>query len=765
MELFLLVLSKRNHDQGQTMRITNQLTNYHSISSVQQAMSNFYKVSNQVSTGLQIQNSFESANTYIDNTRLEYELKTLEQVEKAASLANEMTKNTDKALGDIVSLIEQFKVKVTQAASDSQTQTSREAIAKELTRIKEEIVNIANTSVNGQFLFSGSLSGTKPFDQSGNYYGDNKSMNIVTGDSTQSAYNVSGYDLFYKADNDFKKQITTNVSFTDNRYDLNQNPDKTTYLDGNAAIRNLIGLGYVRENNPPLDPTTDFETTPKDFPPTALYVQGTRPDGTSFKSAVLMQPGDTLQGMLDKIGALYGNTDTNKVVDISINNSGQIQITDLKQGNNTLDFHAVAFTPQVQNSTELDRINEDLQAQGNSLTDLTNIVMQQALGANGDLTNLTSPVNIGINGNNYSISLQQTDFIFSKMTDTLGNATNGADYDNVFFETSGNKVIGNISQITKADGVYATASTKLSEVATGDLANTTLNLVVNSKGGNTYNVTIDLGNSSVSYEDPANPGQNITFPIMHTNPATSNNGVVTPSNDITYKQLNDVIGLFASDQMPTATIPVNANQVTAADFQTYNTALQNSKSTVEVSLDYKGRITITDKLSTGTNIGVAMHDSQSTQFPALPLTTTAQVTDGAALSFSANNALIIDEPHVDLIKDLELMIDSVLEGNMRADSEGKDPRNTGMQGALERLDHLGEHLRKQRTQIGASAKAIEDTESRVKLLKVNIQSVKSEVIDTDLAEALTQMMQTQLTYQAAMKASTTLSQLSLLNYM
>lgn len=752
-----------NLKKGKAMRVTNNMNAYNSLTSVQSGMNTFYKINQQLNSGYQISNSYEGANTYIDSARLEYEIQTLEQVEKAASMASEMMKNTDSALEQMVSLISQFQVKVTQAVNATQSQTSREAIAKELTRIKEEIVNLANTSVNGQYLFSGSLTNTKPFDIYGNYFGNQEDLNIVTGDRTTNSYNIPGYDLFFKPDNDFYKQITTNVSFTDNRYNLVDNPDKTRYLTASDSFKNLVGLNYF-EDNAWLDPKKHFEDEPLDLPPTVLYVQGKRPDGTSFKSSVLVEPDDTLQSMFDKIGAVYGNTSTNKVVDISINESGQIQIKDLKQGNNSLDFHAVAFTPQFESEEQYHDVLESLENQGNTLEDLTNAIMQEALNASGgDITNLNPPVTVGIDGVNYEFGLSSTEFISGNMTDTDGNQINGADYDNVFFERDGNKVYGNVSQIIQASGEYASESTKLSEVSGTSLENTVLNLTVNSKGGNTYDVSVDLGNSTVSYTNAA--GQVVSFPIMQTDPLTGNSGIVTPSNEISYKQLNDIIGLFASDQVPTTSINAVNNQINAADYQTYQTALQDSKSTVEVNLDYKGRITVTDRLSTGTNIGVAIHDSNSTQFAQPPFSTTANVTEGASLSFNANNALIIDEPHVDFIKDLDNMIEAVSKGYIRADANSEDPRNTGMQGALARLDHLGEHLRKQRTIIGADAAAVEKTADRATMLKLNVKEIRSGVIDIDLAAVLTNMMQTQINYQAALKATSTMSQLSLLNYM
>ncbi|EOC5019092.1 flagellar hook-associated protein FlgL [Campylobacter upsaliensis] len=750
------------------MRVTNKLNFTNSIQNTMSGASALNKLSMQLSSGMKIQDSYEDASIYIDNTRLEYELKTLEQIKEATSSAKEMTSNSMKALQDMVKLLENFKVKVTQAASDSNSQTSREAIAKELEKIKEQIVQLANTSINGQYLFAGAQLNHKPFDSKGNYFGDKNNVNVVTGAGTESPYNIPGFDLFFKADGDYQKQITTNESFTDNRYDLSKNPDKKQYLKGDNLWQDLIGLGYVKDKNLDIDKDFEQDDTRLKFPPTTLYVQGVKPDGQSFKSAVLVGPEDKMEDVLEKIGNLYGNTATEKVVDVTINDSGQIQIRDLKEGNNKLDFHAVAYTPQFDDKTEMQKIETAMQAAQPPLSkdDLTNLVMEAAIGNPArPITGLQSPVQVTINNQQFEIDLHQTDFINSKMTDSAGNATNGADYDNTFFEKHGNSVIGNVSQVIQGTNAYATDDTKLSEVMSGNAMDSTLNLTVNSKGGNTYNVTVNLQNSTVSFPDPANPGQTITFPITHTNPTTGNNGVVTPPNEITYRQINDIIGMFASDQVPTQTITPNNGQITNAQYDTLQKLMSDSKSTVNVTMDYRGRISVTDKLSTGTNIGVSLSDSQSGQFPQPPYNHTANQVAGPDFSFNANNSLVIDEPNVDVIKDLDLMIEAVLSGNMRANADGDNPRNTGMQGALERLDHLSDHINKLNTTMGAYHNNIDNVNTRVTFLGVNVQTLKTKVNDADYAETLMNLMQTQLAYQASMKATTTISQLSLLNYM
>ncbi len=67
--------------------------------------------------------------------------------------------------------------------------------------------------------------------------------------------------------------------------------------------------------------------------------------------------------------------------------------------------------------------------------------------------------------------------------------------------------------------------------------------------------------------------------------------------------------------------------------------------------------------------------------------------------------------------------------------------------------------------MGAYHNTIEGVNTRTSFLSVNVQSIKSNVIDVDYGEAMMNLMQTQLAYQASLKASTTISQLSLLNYM
>lgn len=744
------------------MRISNQYNYYTSIQNYTDGQSLLNKYNLQLQTGQLIQHSWENANIYINGSRLEYEMANIGQIIQGTQAAQEMAKNTDTALKNITELLEKFKTLLVKASSDGNSQTSREAIAKELKLVRDSIVNIANTSINGQYLFAGSNTATKPFDKYGNYTGNKDNIFVVSGAGTQIPYNIPGWDLFFKPDSNISKIISTNVSMIDGRYDVNSNPEQKKYLDEESKFSYLIGQNYVQ--NGPLDPDKDFDYADSKlpFPSSSMYIQGVRPDGTSFKATINVGPEDKIGDVLENIGKLYGNTDANKVVEVTMNDSGQIEIKNLQEGNSSLDFHAVAMTPQLQDAEQIKALSEAAAAEGISMDEVTNRIMQAAHG--GDLNNTKSPVTIEVNGEQFTVDIYKTDFIKSNIN---GNKTNGADFD-VPFEKDGNTVFGNVSQVIKGTSEYATDSTKLSEVlanANGDMKGQKLEMEITSKSGQKYKVEIDLENSKVSYQDPNDPTKTISFPITHSqyNEATGTSvGMQTRPEDITYGQLNDIIGMFASDKVPTTTINANANgTINNGDFQTIQQNINDSKDFVEVSMDYKGRISITDKFSTNTNIGLTLKDSNSNSgFPPA-----GEVSNGSGFVFSANNSLTIDDPNIDLIKDLDDMIDAVLNGNMRADSEGSDPRNTGLQGALERIDHLQDHVRKMQTTIGAYTNNIEETNKRMTFLNINVASIKSGVTDADYGQTYMQFMQTMVSYQAMLSATSKISQMSLLNYL
>ena len=748
------------------MRMTNQLMKFMNNYDYQTNMKALYKLNNQMSTGLKIQNSFEDSSVYNDGMRLDYEVATLEQVQTATSKAQHFSKNTDKALGEFKQQLETFKTKLVQGANEIHSKTSREAIANDLQGIKNHLVNIANTSINGQFLFSGSAINTKPINGDTNeYYGNAQAMKTVGGAQVNLTYNQNGQELFLGKDGDYNKKVTSNTMLKAQNLD---DRNKTVYIDSEHKMRDLIGFKYVKDEKTLTN--QDFTGTGvRQFQDTTFFLQGKKPNGTSFTSKFKMTSDASINDLLEKIGTEYGNTPTNKVVEVTINNQGQINVKDLSKGNQVIDFHMIAATKKVANAGAL--------AGG----------IAGASSAFDAVDSLTSGANsleamVRANPDDYEI----TEFVKSKYEDLGGATTNAYDYDKINFKQEGRNLVGTVSQVERGSGKFADDNTTLSQVVASkelyrgerdkyDIDDQALKMQIKSKSGGDYKVDVLFG-TAVPPATSGNARVNITRPDGTayttevwdsfyndtTNPPTTE-GRTTQSKNMTFRQLNDIIGMVASDN-----VPAGAGGNTQADYAAYKQAIANSQGSVEANMDHRGRIKVTDKQNAVTPIKVGIYDeANSDQFYGDSTGTTPATTqgDGSLWSFSANNGVEIDSPSVDIFDDLDRMIEAVRSGQYRADSESEHPRNSGIQGAIERLDHIADHVSKIHTKVGAQSAALADTNTRASIMEVNVKTVKADITNADYGETYMNLMQKMMSYQAMLQSVAKINQLSLLNYM
>lgn len=730
-------------------------------------MKALHKLNTQISSGLKIQNSFEDSSVYNDGMRLDYEVATLEQVQTATSKAQHFSKNTDKALGEFKQQLENFKTKLVQGANEIHSQTSREAIANDLQGIKNHLVNIANTSINGQFLFAGSAINTKPINGDTNeYFGNAQAMKAVGGAQVNLTYNQNGQELFLGKDGDYNKKITSNTMLKAQNLD---DRNKTVYIDSEHKMRDLIGFKYVKDEKTLTN--QDFTGTgAREFQKTTFFLQGKKPNGTSFTSKFKMTSDASINDLLEKIGTEYGNTPTNKVVEVTINNQGQINVKDLSKGNQVIDFHMIAATKKL-----------------NKAEDLTSANISAASGEFDSVDSLTSGANsleakVRANPSDYEI----TEFVKSKYEDLGGAVTNAYDYDKINLKQEGRNLVGTVSQVERGSGKFADDNTTLSQVVGAknlydgerdkyNINDQTLKMQIKSRSGGNYKVDVKFGagspptasgDATVKITRP--DGTTYTTKVWDsfyndtTNPPTTE-GRDTQSKNMTFRQLNDIIGMVASDS-----VPAGAGGSAQTDYEAYKQAIANSQGSVEANMDHRGRIKVTDKQNAVTPIKVGIYDEVNADKFAGDSTGATPATSqgkGSLWSFSANNGVEIDSPSVDIFADLDRMIEAVRSGQYRADSQSEYPRNSGIQGAIERLDHIADHVNKIHTKVGNQTNTLTQTNTHASVMEVNVKTVKADITNADYGETYMNLMQKMMSYQAMLQSVAKINQLSLLNYM
>ncbi len=810
------------------MRMTNSLFYTNAQNDYQTNMKKLYDVNTQISSGRKIQNSYEDSGVYVDSMRLDYEIDTLEQVKESSSKAQTFADNTDTTMNQFSQELDKFKTKLIQAANAANSPTSLDALANDLEATKTHLISIANTSINGQFLFSGSALDVKPVSNDGSYNGNGENLTSLVGSEVRLPYNITGEDLFLGKDSDYSKIVSTNVKMY-NQTKLHPESDlpEEIYLKDDDTIRDMIG-------------DSDFDNS--NDPDAVFYISGRKPNGETFSDKLRISSSSEISDLLEKIGVEYGNTSTNKIVDVSLNDYGQIEIKDLKKGNSLLEFNIFgavdrnAGAGNVGNADQNDiddllanknidiisfdksnfktTNNSAVSGITNDLLDpsgfrlntilayedgrevLTTTTLQSFMGSdvenislNGTDTDGNSQ-NIDLNVNNTTtvqdllIAIENNFGVDARlengkiiMTDTTlpenpsygsssfdltlstedagGNLINGLatpdimNYDRRGFEKNGNELFGNVSQISRITGDYADMSTRLVDVSGTKKTNgiNTIDgeqLVLSGidKNGNSYNATIDLSNSTAGSTFSLDGGiTNYTIFDSDGNP--------TKADDMTYKQLLDVISMITSNTLPEdADTPADGIQ-----FDEYNKAVKDAQGRVEVTLDYKGKIKILDKHNSKSNIELSLYDANSDSS-----------TNASAFTFMANDAVIVDEPHIDFFKDLDDMIEAVRNGNFSMDADSYDPRNRGVQNALLKIDHISDHVTKEHTKIGSYSNALRSANERAELLSINVQTVKSKISDVDIGKAYMEFTQLSNSYQAMLSTIAKINSMSLLNY-
>ncbi|EDZ62706.1 flagellar hook-associated protein [Sulfurimonas gotlandica GD1] len=674
---------------------------------------NLFDVNKQIASGLQIQYAKDNVRTFAETMRLDNELATLGQVKMSTQSGYKVSNQTDVILNEFETTMNRMRTLLLQAANGTNDATSLDSVAKELRGIESHFKGLANSSINGQYLFSGTAVDIKPIADDGTYMGNDKSMNSFTGSKTQQQYNISGGDLFLGEEVLVRREITSNVPQENliRKYPALGLPTaNTTHMNPDNSIRDLMG---------DTDNVIDTVNAKHHF-----YLRGTKSDGTAFNKKISMRDDEKVDELLIQIGNAYGNTPALKLVNVTLNQSGQIVVEDKIKGSSQIDFHmvgAVDFT-------------------GGAAANVTNL---DALGVGeSDFDRIMLSTSTATNPN-----LHVKEFIKSSLTsagDVAGtNIIEGTVYDRTQFSKNGSTLSSSVPQIVKADNSFAAGSTKLSEVAdisqlpnVGSLDATQFKLTGINVIGVAYDVQIDLATAGSTFTVGGN-----TYDIF--NMGTPR--VAVAADDMTYQQLMDVVNMVVTNNLPSTTN-------VATD---YDNAVKASKFNGNTFLSYDGKLKFQDIGTSSTQATMALHDTNSGDIS----------NPASVMTFNANNGLTVRDPKTDFFKTLNEMIIAVENHKLYPDSSGGVIRNVGIENAITMMDDLQDHVFRAHSLVGSQSNALTMAQERTELLEISTSTLRSAVIDTDLAKASLTLTQLTLNYEAMLSTVGKVSKLNLVNYL
>jgi flagellar hook-associated protein 3 FlgL len=159
------------------------------------------KISYQMSTGKKLQNGSDDSELYARQLYVDDKIRMYEGLETQIQKTNAQNNVADSTIGEIKSILEFVKSEMIKANTSTTTDEGLKAIAVNVEGMKQNLLDLANTQIEGEYLFAGSDSSIRPFseDSSGkvNYDGDNQLRKVAVEDGSYRQRGVNGYDVMY----------------------------------------------------------------------------------------------------------------------------------------------------------------------------------------------------------------------------------------------------------------------------------------------------------------------------------------------------------------------------------------------------------------------------------------------------------------------------------------------------------------------------------------------------------------------------------------
>lgn len=196
-----------------------------------------------LSSGLRIQTAADDASGMSIADSLRAQANGLGQAIKNGNDAIGIVQTADKAMDEQIKILDTIKTKAIQAAQDGQNSNSRRALQNDISRLLEELDNIAKTtSFNGQQLLNGSFS-NKEF-QIGAYSNETAKVSIGATDS-----NSIGHTRFETTKNFVMKtsQVGTGKGITMKLSGIDGFPAGYTFKTVSSGVLVVDGLKAIAE--------------------------------------------------------------------------------------------------------------------------------------------------------------------------------------------------------------------------------------------------------------------------------------------------------------------------------------------------------------------------------------------------------------------------------------------------------------------------------------------------------------------------------------
>lgn len=283
------------------MRISTNQMFQQGLTAILTQQSELAKIQQQIATGQKLSSSSDDPVAAVQILNFERESSLLKQYINNGAAAVDKLSEEESVLKGATNIMQRIRELAVQGLNDTNGQSDRAAIAKEILELNDELLSIANTrDASGNYLFSGFSSNAKPYESIGAAYsGDEGQRTIQIGPSAFVDTNDPGNVIFegkftemVVTDNIGPSSASLNITST-NAFKAISPPVTISYATPDTLT---ITDGSNTEMITPYLAGQSFELSALNvnFPDLTLQLEGTLTNGDSYSLETQEMPSKTI---------------------------------------------------------------------------------------------------------------------------------------------------------------------------------------------------------------------------------------------------------------------------------------------------------------------------------------------------------------------------------------------------------------------------------------------------------------------------------------
>jgi flagellar hook-associated protein 3 FlgL len=144
------------------MRVTQSMLSNNMLRNLSKSYDNMGTYMDQLNTGKKINRPSDDPVVAVKGMDYRSQLLQVEQYQRNTNEVHNWMDNTDDALDQATKALQRIRELAVQASNDTYDDSERKNIKEEIEQLKEHLVDIANTNVNGKYIFNGTNTDVAP---------------------------------------------------------------------------------------------------------------------------------------------------------------------------------------------------------------------------------------------------------------------------------------------------------------------------------------------------------------------------------------------------------------------------------------------------------------------------------------------------------------------------------------------------------------------------------------------------------------------------